>query len=114
MADPRGNESGVPSKEESLWAYAYQILPPRSTDLVSTIAELVNRENADARRSAHTWTARLVTEPQVTHVLVLSDTPELDREMNRRIEARLRELDVRFTVSLPMQVDDPSPDTPTS
>lgn len=113
MADTRGIESGALSREESLWAYAYQLRPPRTTDLVRTIAELVNQENEDALRGAHTWTARLVTEPQVTHVLVLSDTPELDREMNRRLEARLRELDVPFTVSLPMRVDELPSDTPT-
>lgn len=106
--DTRGNESGVPSREASVWAYAYQLLPPRTGDLVSTIVELVSRENADAARSAQSWKARLVTEPQVTHVLIVSDTPELDREMNRRFEARLRELDIRYTVSLPMRVDDDS------
>lgn len=113
MADTRGIESGALSREESLWAYAYQLLPTRSTDLVRAIADLVNRENTDARGSAHTWRARLVTEPQVTHVLVLSDTPERDRDMNRRLEARLRELDVRFTVSVPMRIDELPPDTPT-
>jgi hypothetical protein len=111
--DTRGIESGVPPREESLWAYAYQLQPPRTTDVVSTIAEIVNRENADALRSAGNWTARLVTEPQVTHVLVLSDTPEQDREMNRRLEARLRELDIPFTVSLPMRVDEAAPGTST-
>jgi hypothetical protein len=50
----------------------------------------------------------------VTHVLVLSDTPDLDGDMNRRLEARLRELDVRFTVTLPMRIDEPCPDAETS
>lgn len=107
VADTRGIEPGASTSEEPLWAYAYQLLPSATTDLVSTIVELVNEENAGALRSAHKWTARLVTEPQVIHVLVLSDTPELDREMNRRLEARLRELEVRFTVSLPMRIDEP-------
>jgi hypothetical protein len=107
-------ESGKTSREEPLWAYAYQLLAPRATDRMSTILELVDRENADALRNARAWTARLVAEHQVTHVLVLSDSPELDRDMNRRLEARLRELDVRFTVTLPMRVDEPSaePETP--
>lgn len=116
MADTRGIdgiESGAPSQEESVWAYAYQLLPPRTPDQAGTIVELVRRENADALRNSRIWTARLVTEPRATHVLVLSDTPELDRETNRRLEARLRALDVRFTVSLPMRVDLPSPDSST-
>jgi hypothetical protein len=113
MVDMRRVESGKPSTEEPLWAYAYQLLPPRATDGMSGILELVHQENADALRNARTWTARLVAERQVTHVLVLSDTPDLDRDMNRRLEARLRELDVRFTVTLPMRVDDPYPDAET-
>jgi hypothetical protein len=100
--------SGKPSNEEPLWAYAYQLLPPRATARMNTIIELVDQENADALRNARAWTARLVAEPQVTHVLVLSDSPALDRDMNRRLEARLRELDVRFTVTLPLRVDGPS------
>jgi hypothetical protein len=114
VVDPRRVECAKPSNEEPLWAYAYQLLPPRATDHMSGILELVDQENADAQRNARSWTARLVAEPQVTHVLVLSDTPDLDREMNRRLEARLRELDVRFTVTLPLRVDEPSPDPETS
>lgn len=106
-------ESGKPSKEEPLWAYAYQLLPPRASDRMGRILELVHEENAAALRSARTWTARLVAESQVTHLLVLSDTPDLDGGMNRRLEARLRDLDVRFTVTLPMRVDEPSLDTET-
>jgi hypothetical protein len=110
-------ESGKPSKEEPLWAYAYQLLPPRATDRMSRILALVQKENADALGNARTWTARLIAEQQVTHVLVLSDSPDLARGVNRRLEATLRELDVRFTVTLPMRVDEPtdgpSPDAKT-
>jgi hypothetical protein len=113
VVETRRVESVEPSREEPLWAYAYQLLPSRATDHMSRIIELVDQENADALRDARSWTARLVAEPQVTHVLVLSDTPELDREMNRRLEARLRELDIRFTLTLPMRVDDPTPDPET-
>lgn len=105
------DESREPSEEEPVWAYAYQLLPPRATDRMGRIFELVERENADAMRNARKWKARLVAEPQVTHVLVLSDTPELDLVTNRRLEDTLRELDVRFTVTLPMRVDEPFPDS---
>lgn len=113
MVDMRRVETGNPSKEEPLWAYAYELLPPRTTDRMGGILEFVDQENADALRNARKWTGRLVAEPHVTHVLILSDTPERDRDMNRRLEARLRELDVRFTVTLPMRVDEPSPDAET-
>ncbi len=113
MLDVNRDESAEPSKEEPLWAYAYQIVPPRATDRMGRILELVHRENADATRNARKWKARLVAEPQVTHVLVLSDTPALDHDMNRRLETALRELDVRFTVTTPMRVDESFPDTET-
>jgi hypothetical protein len=106
-------EAEKPSPEGPLWAYAYQLLPPRAGDRMSRILELVNQENADALRDIRPWTARLIAEHQVTHVLVLSNTPDLDGERNRRLEARLRELDVRFTVTLPMRVDEVSPDAET-
>jgi hypothetical protein len=113
VVDTRRVQSPEPCTEEPLWAYAYQLLPPRATDRMTGIFELVKLENADAVRNARSWTARLVAEPQVTHVLVLSDTPDRDRDMNRRLEARLRELGVHFTVTLPMRVDEPSPDAGT-
>jgi hypothetical protein len=106
-------EAGKPAPEGPLWAYAYQLLPPRATDRMSRIPELVHQENADAVRDGRKWTARLIAENQVTHVLVFSDTPDLDGDRNRRLEAMLRELDVRFTVTLPMRVDEVSPDTET-
>jgi hypothetical protein len=113
VVDMHRVESGKPSKEAPLWAYAYQLLPPRAADRMSGILELVEQENADALRNARAWTARVVSEPQVTHVLVLSDTPEVDRDRNRRLETRLRDLDVRFTVTFPMRVDEPAPDAET-
>lgn len=57
----------------------------------------------------------LVREDQVTHVLVLSDTPDRDQDTNRRLAGRLRELGIRYTVTLPMRVDDgavPDAETP--
>lgn len=113
VVDVHRVESGKTAEEEPLWAYAYQLLPSRAATRMGRIGELVDQENADALRNDRTWTARLVAEPQVTHVLVLSDTPDLDGSMNRRLEARLRELDVHFTVTLPMRVDDPVLDTET-
>jgi hypothetical protein len=106
-------QPGTPSDEEPLWAYAYQLLPPRATDRLSGLLALVDRENTAALRGAGTWRARLVCETRVTHLLVLSDTPDLDGAMNRRLESRLRELDVRFTVTLPLRVDGPSPESET-
>jgi hypothetical protein len=105
MVDMSPAGSGNPSKQGPLWAYAYQLLPPRATGHGAAIRALVRRENAHARRNAREWAARLVREHQGTHLLILCGTPELDRAMNHRLEARLRELEIRFAVTLPMRVD---------
>lgn len=108
-------EAENPAGEEPLWAYAYQLIPPRPSDRLAPILTLVEQENAHALRDARKWTGRLVVEDQVTHVLVLSDAPDADRDANRRLEAMLRDLDVRYSVTLPMRVDDdaaPQTETP--
>lgn len=106
-------EAGKPSGEEPLWAYAYQLLPPPSRDRMTSLLALMHQQNAVALREARKWTGRLVLEDQVTHVLVLSDSPDLDRDANQKLEAMLQELEVRYSVTLPMIVGDAAPDTET-
>jgi hypothetical protein len=96
------------------WAYAYQIVPPQTEGRLRAIKGLLDNEHRAAQRGARTWTARLVSEQQITHILVVSDSPAQDREVNRRLEATLKELNVRFSVTTPMAVVDdvvPSPRT---
>jgi hypothetical protein len=92
------------TQEDSLWAYAYQMLPSRAAHRTKGIRALLEGENREAKRADRNWTARLVLEQHVTHVLIVSDTPELDRDINRRLEARLKEMEVRFAVTVPMPV----------
>jgi hypothetical protein len=93
-----------PTQGDILWAYVYQMLPPRTARGTEGIRALVNEENRDAQRSDRNWTARLVVEQQVTHVLILTDTPELDREFNLRLEAKLKEMEVPFAITVPLPV----------
>jgi hypothetical protein len=89
---------------KAIWAYAYQIVPPQPEDRLRSIKTLLDHENTDARRGARTWAARVVLERQVTHILVVSDSPEQDREVNRRLEAALQELDAGFSITVPLPV----------
>jgi len=89
---------------DSLWAYAYQMLPPRAARQARAIHALLEEENREAKRTDRNWTARMVLEQHVTHVLIVSDMPELDRDINRRLEEKLQEMDVRFAVTVPMPV----------
>lgn len=106
MEKIRGAGDGTTRKGEPHWAYAYQINPPRAQHRMKLVGALLDKENGQAKRDARNWTAQLVTEQQVTHILVVSDSPELDRDSNRRLEAMLREMEVEFSVSLPMPVGD--------
>jgi hypothetical protein len=89
-----------------VWAYAYQILPPQAEERLHTIKTLLDKENADAQRAARTWAGRVVVEQQVTHILVVSDSPEQDHDVNRRLEAKLQELNAGFSITVPIAVAD--------
>ncbi len=88
----------------SLWAYAYQIVPPQSWHRLGTIRTLLKDETAAARDEAHTWSGRLVLERGATHILIVSDDPERNHAINRRLEAELGRLDAAFSVTDPLAV----------
>jgi hypothetical protein len=92
--------------EKDVWAYAYQIVPPQPEERLQTIRALLDREAMEAKTRARTWEGRLVAEEHVTHILVVSDSPEQDLEVNRRVEAALRLLEAGFSVTVPMAVRD--------
>jgi hypothetical protein len=61
--------------KSGLWAYAYDITLPESEDRIRRLQELLEREHSEARAGARTWAAQVVLEPQVTRILVVSDSP---------------------------------------
>ena len=106
MSKQRPTEPG----KKSVWAYAYEIDPPRTPDRLDSVAAVLEREQRDAGSGARTWQGRLVTEEHVTHILVVSDSPAQDLEVNRRLEAAFRAMDLGFTLTVPLPVaDEPLP-----
>src|SRR4029077_21052645 len=91
---------------KTVWAYAYQILPPQPAARLHSIKSLLDHAHADAQRVARTWTGRVVVEEQVTHILIVSDSPEQDHDVNRRLEAKLQELNAGFSITVPVAVVD--------
>ena len=88
-----------------MWAYVYQLVPSQTEDGLRSITTLLDNEHLDAQRGARTWTGKVVVlEQQITHILVVSDSPEQNREVNRRLEAELTELKAGFSVTAPMPV----------
>jgi hypothetical protein len=99
---------------KTMWTYAYRIVPPQAEHRLSTIKALLEHEQADARRKALTWVGRVVLEEQITHIMVVSDSPERSREANGRLEAEFKALAVGYSISAPMLVEhdaEPSPAT---
>jgi hypothetical protein len=91
---------------KTVWAYAYQILPPQPAARLHSIKTLLDHAHTEAQRDARTWTGRVVVEEQVTHILIVSDSPEQNHEVNRRLEAKLQELNAGFSITVPIAVAD--------
>ena len=91
---------------KAIWAYAYQILPPQPEDRLHAIKTLLDAENSEAQRRARTWSGRVVVEQQATHILVVTDSPEQNGEVNRKLEAALTDLKAAFSITTPMPVED--------
>lgn len=94
---------------KTIWAYAYQILPPQTERRLRGIKALLEHEHGDAQRVARLWTGQVVREPLMTHILVVSDGPAQDREVNRKLEAELARLSAGFALTAPMRVLDADP-----
>lgn len=96
---------------KTIWAYGYRILPPQAAERVRMIQTLLDQEHADAQREARTWAGRVVLEPEVTLILIVSDSPDQNREVNRRLEAEVKRLQAGFLITAPLAVaDDVAPD----
>ena len=91
---------------KTIWAYAYQILPPQGAERLRAITTLLDTAHTEAQRGARTWTGRVVLEEQVTHILIVSDSPEQNHEGNRILEAKLQELNAGFSITVPIAVAD--------
>jgi len=103
------NEHLTPEAKKAVWAYAYLIDPPQPEVRLRALRILLDREHADAKHRARTWATRLVAEEHVTHILVLSDSPLQDLEINRLMEAELHGLEAGFSMTAPVVVLDETP-----
>lgn len=93
-------------RPRTVWAYAYEFIKPQEEDRMRAVKGLLHREETEARRDARSWGSRLVTKEEVTHILIVSDTPRQDLEANRRLEGELGELKADFFVTAAMAIGD--------
>ena len=95
--------NGRAPQNPRLWAYAYEISLPRDPRLTS-IQELLDRGHQEPAPDTGRWAGQMVVEPQVIRILVVSDSPDLDGEVNRELEKGLTAMKAKFSVTVPMPV----------
>lgn len=95
--------------DKTVWAYAYQILPPQSADRLRAIQTLLDREHVDAQRESRTWAGRIVLEEKVSLILIVSDSPEQNHEINERLATAVKQLQAALLITTPMAVADDAP-----
>ena len=103
---PEQSHLHLHSMPKTLWAYDYRLLPPQTVGRMRGVRTLLNHAHQTAERGARTWSGRIVFEPLMTHILVVSDGPEQNREVNRELEAELKGLKVGFTLTASMLAGD--------
>jgi hypothetical protein len=87
-----------------VWAYTYRLKCPPPAEHLQELERILAEEHAAAKSRAGTWSAQLVSTEQVSHILIVADSPQLDSEVNRRIEAVLQRLGTGFDTTLPLIV----------
>lgn len=87
---------------QTIWAYAYQIVPPQTKSRLRAVRALLDQEHSAAQQGSRTWAGRLILGAQMTRILIVSDSLERSREVNQRLEAELELLEVDFSVTEPV------------
>ena len=100
----------MPPPTPLIWAYTYRLVPPQPAERLKSVRALLDREHAVAGQRDGTWEGRLVVDERISHILVLSDSPDLELEANRKLEAQLRSLDADYVLTVPMPLVDQLPE----
>ena len=90
----------------SVWTYAYEVIPPQAENRMRFVLAILEREHEEAGLEARRWTGRLVHERKVTHILIVSDSPQQDLEVNQQLETALGDLKVGFSRTISLEVTD--------
>jgi hypothetical protein len=88
----------------ALWAYGYELAPPVARDRMGGIQSVLDEGHWEAKLASHTWEGRFVNGDDITHILVVSDSPHQGLRVNRKLEAELVRLEAGFAVTEPLEV----------
>ena len=90
------------SPAQPVWVYAYKLSPPQAVSRLQTIQPILTDALSAAKSDARTWAGTVVLEERVTHILVVSDSPEQNHEGNRKLESELQQMGAEFSITAPM------------
>jgi hypothetical protein len=86
-------------RKTAMWAYGYAFVPPISRHRIGPMEALLADGHEKARLAALTWEGRLINGDDITHLLVVSDRPDQDLEINHLLEAEMDRLGAPFTIT---------------
>jgi hypothetical protein len=86
----------------TIWAYAFQIVPPPTKNHLREVGALLDEEHSAAHEAARTWAGRMIHGARMTRILIVSDSLVRSRKVNRRLEAEFKRLKVGFSVTEPV------------
>lgn len=99
------NVDGRSPLPRRIWAYGYALVPPVARWRLGPMEALLDDGHEKAVVAARTWEGRLINGDDITHILVVCDTPDQHAEVNRRLEAELERLNAPFALSLALAID---------
>jgi hypothetical protein len=88
----------------TIWAYAYQVVPPQTRIRLRAVRALLDRQHSTAGNGDRAWAGRLIVGAKATCILVVSDSLEHSAAVNQKLEAELNLLQATFIVSEPVLV----------
>lgn len=94
------------SAPKKMWAYGYAITPPQPESRLAAIQALLDSEHTTAKGHARTWEGRFVHEEEVTHILVVTDSPDQHQAVNQKLEAALSAIEAGYALTAPLAVGD--------
>jgi hypothetical protein len=101
--DTRGAVTAVKGRSPAtLWAYTYQIVPRQTRRQLRAVSAVLDHEHSAATDDSGRFAGRLIVGARVTRILIVSDCPERNCEVNQRLEAELANLQAEFSVSEPV------------
>lgn len=89
-----------------IWAYGYKLSPPVTRLRLEGIQTLLDDEHRDAQQTDRIWSGRLINGDEITHILIVSGTPDQELPVNLRLAQEFDRLAADYLVTAPLVILD--------